>query len=53
MNAILNETITLANASLRDEQKGDGHFVYENPITRLVFRGCFIFVITAIRGFSR
>ena len=29
MNAILNETITLANASLRDEQKGDGHFVYE------------------------
>jgi squalene-hopene/tetraprenyl-beta-curcumene cyclase len=29
MNAILSETITLANASLRDAQKGDGHFVYE------------------------
>ena len=29
MNAILSETIDTANASLRDEQKGDGHFVYE------------------------
>ncbi len=29
MYAILNETISHANASLRDEQRGDGHFVYE------------------------
>ncbi len=29
MNVILEESITRANASLRGEQKSDGHFVYE------------------------